>query len=165
MWRPVVGAFFVALPVAEVLVRGKETSSSSSVPVSSPRFCCGRPCRRRVAEGRRIFCAVLARNQLGWVCVSVFSSKLPRGVNSAGDEGWSFEERGASPWYRETESADLLTTRDSSRVPRSAVFRNEPLRRRVRCCCCITADMALPLSGGSLVTCGMLDPRSSLSLS
>ena len=63
-------------------------------------------------------------------------------------------------------SADLLAdrfSRDSSRVPRSAVFRNEPRRRRVRRCCCITADIALPLTGASLGACSLLDPMSSLS--
>jgi hypothetical protein len=176
MWRTVVGAFFAALvPVVEgfvVLMRGKETSSSSSVPVSSPkRFCCGRPCRRRVSEGRRIFCAVLARNQLGCVWVGLSSaslSKPSRALKSSGSEVWSFGERGVSPWYRGMLSADLLAdrfSRDSSRVPKRAVFRNEPRRRRVRRCCCKTADIALALAGASLRACGLLDPRSSLASS
>lgn len=88
-------------------------------------------------------------------------------MNSSGSDVWSLGERGASPWYRGGLSADLLAdrfSRDSSRVPKSAVFRNEPRRRRVRRCCCITADIALPLTGAaSLGACSLLDPKSSLS--
>ena len=152
MCKPV-GAAFFALTVPEPApagtdaelaapICGKRISSSSSVAVSSPRrFRGASPWWRRVKEGRKIFWAVLARNQLGGAS-SASASKLPLEGNSCFEgDVLSFGDTSTSSWRRlvlvstRTVSADLLAarlSRDSKRVPSNAVFRNEPLRRRVR---------------------------------
>ena len=172
MWRAVGGVMIFDEPVLLVKVlfvvfmRGKETSSSSSVPVSSPprRLCDVRPCRRRATGERRIFGAVLARNQLGWVSSASYS-RLSRESKPFGP-GMSFGDRGASVIYRGVVvvvSADLDAarfSRDSSLVPNKAVFRSDPLRRRVLRCCCTTADIALAPAVASL---GMEGGKPSLS--